>query len=156
MFWPVSNAPEQDEIDDIAMLAARRKLVNKPAPSSSVTINNDFSGFAALFEPLMAASSRMSSRTFPPAATASTPPRSPARAARYASPLKPTAMTIPEFCDAFKLSADIADALGAMDLSGPHLLAFSSDSDLDKYLRIGQRLSVRYAESQWKMGLKEA
>lgn len=65
-----------------------------------------------------------------------------------ASPLKPTPMTIPQFCHAFKLSQETADGLAPMELDGPHLVAFSSDQDLDKYLKIGQRLSLRYAESQ--------
>ncbi|KAJ6552116.1 hypothetical protein DFH09DRAFT_1319504 [Mycena vulgaris] len=142
MFWPTE---QQADIDDIAQLAARRRQVsNKPASTPSITVNNDFSGLAALFKPLL------------PSSAPHNPPMSPrtpniARPRAPPSPEKP-AMTIAEFCTAFRLPAAIVEGLRPLQLDGPHLLEHLENSILDTYLPIGQRLSLRYAEAQWKKG----
>ncbi|KAJ7451221.1 hypothetical protein B0H11DRAFT_2330486 [Mycena galericulata] len=143
---------QSDDVDDIAMLAARRRSASaKPASTSSVTINNDFAGLAAIFQPFLTGAASASASHSQPQA-----PRSPSRPAPLpstsASPLKPTRLTIAEFCTAFDLGPDILDQLTPMKLAGPHVLEFVENEILDKYLEIGQRVSVRYAEAQWKKG----
>ncbi|KAJ7493377.1 hypothetical protein B0H11DRAFT_2228152 [Mycena galericulata] len=88
MFWPAEA--QSDDVDDIAMLAARRRSASaKPASTSSVTINNDFAGLAAIFQPFLTGAASASASHSQPQA-----PRSPSRPAPLpstsASPLKPT------------------------------------------------------------------
>lgn len=145
MFWP---SEREDAVDDVAMLAARRRSASKPASASSVTINNDFAGLAAIFQPLLAAST-----SHPPLPTVPhSPVHSVPRPSAPVSPIKPTRMTMKEFCTAFELGSDILDCLVPMKLAGPHVLEYLENSILDKYMEIGQRLSVRYAEGLWKKG----
>ncbi|KAJ7731650.1 hypothetical protein B0H16DRAFT_1696658 [Mycena metata] len=153
MFWPPTDAATADDVDDIGTLASRRKsLLSKSAPTSSVTVNNDFSAFASILRPFLPGSTSAPSISTPHR----TPTRTAPRPSLSASPLKPTPMTIAEFCTAFKLSAEIADGLAPMELEGPHLLEFLENSLLDKYLKIGQRITLRYAESQWQKGMVSA
>ncbi|KAJ7678311.1 hypothetical protein DFH06DRAFT_1423066 [Mycena polygramma] len=53
-FWPVENQP--DDVDDIALLAARRRTnsANSAKSNPSVVINNDFAGLAAILTPFIA------------------------------------------------------------------------------------------------------
>ncbi|KAJ6480070.1 hypothetical protein DFH09DRAFT_1465788 [Mycena vulgaris] len=142
IFWPTE---QQGDVDDIAQLAARRRQVsNKLTSTPSITVNNDFSGLVALFKPLL------------PSSAPDNPPMSPhtpniARPRAPPSPEKP-AMTIAEFCTAFRLPAAILKELRPLQLDGPHQLENLENSILDTYLPIGQRLSLRYAEAQWKKG----
>ncbi|KAF8176382.1 hypothetical protein K438DRAFT_1979172 [Mycena galopus ATCC 62051] len=151
MFWPILGVETQDDIDDIASLAARRKSlsVSKTA-STSVTVNNDLSAFANLLGPLLAGSAPHGSLS----CTITTPVHSPRRPLASISPIKTTPMMIAEFCHIFNLSEEIAAGLALMELDGPHLLKFLENSVLDKYLKIGQRLSLCFAESRWKKGMK--
>lgn len=140
MFWPLNP---QDNVDDIAMLASRRRAaLNKPASASSVTINNDFAGLATLLQPFRPATSTDIPNT----------PRSRPAPILSASPAKPAQMTVAEFCNAFKLKPEVLDRLLPLDLDGPHVFEFLENSVLDSYLTIGQRTSLRYAEAQWKKG----
>ncbi|KAJ7100850.1 hypothetical protein B0H15DRAFT_944138 [Mycena belliarum] len=149
MFWPVEGS--RKDSDDISLLAScRLSSLNKQPPSSSVSITNDFSGFPALLQPLFAQSA---STPLAQVAPAPLTPSHTARTVTPVSPIKPAKMTIHEFCAAFQLNSDIADSLAPIKLAGPHHLAFLENEILDKYLLIGQRVAVRYAEGEWKKGL---
>jgi hypothetical protein len=128
--------------DDIALLASRR-LNNKSASPPSITVNNDFSGFAALLQPLFPASR--------PAPTTAATPSSGSSLAPH-SPSKRTRMSMSDFCTAFELSAEIQIRIMPLELTGPHLLAFIENSVLDTHLTIGQRAELRFAEEEWKQG----
>ncbi|KAJ7801362.1 hypothetical protein B0H14DRAFT_3155580 [Mycena olivaceomarginata] len=104
--------------DDIALLASRR-LNNKSASPPSITVNNDFSGFAALLQPLFPASR--------PAPTTAATPSSGSSLAPH-SPSKRTRMSMSDFCTAFELSAEIQIRIMPLELTGPHLLAFIENS----------------------------
>ncbi|KAJ7138971.1 hypothetical protein C8R44DRAFT_727095 [Mycena epipterygia] len=141
MFWPVDQQP--DPVDDIALLAARRRGLSSN-PNSSVTINNDFAGFTTLFQPLLATTSTQ---------VPLTPTNHPiSRANTWVSPAKPAHMTMTDFCHAFKLSNDILQRLEPLELDGPHVLDFLKNAVLDQYLKLGQGASLRYAQDQWKKG----
>ncbi|KAJ7653555.1 hypothetical protein DFH06DRAFT_1330275 [Mycena polygramma] len=144
MFWPPDSAT--DAVDDIALLAARRQNTsNKSHPSApTITVNNDFTGLAALFQPLLPTSATQGTPVAPPAPT-------PTIHALPSSPQKQK-MTVDQFCTAFELDTDIQARLQPLKLQGPHLLEHLENSILDQYLEIGQRLAVRYAEAQWKKG----
>ncbi|KAJ7877075.1 hypothetical protein B0H14DRAFT_3130266 [Mycena olivaceomarginata] len=128
--------------DDIALLASRR-LNNKSASPPSITVNNDFSGFAALLQPLFPASR--------PAPTTAATPSSGSSLAPH-SPSKRTRMSMSDFCTAFELSAEIQIRIMPLELTGPHLLTFIENSVLDTHLTIGQRAELRFAEEEWKRG----
>ncbi|KAJ7799173.1 hypothetical protein B0H14DRAFT_3788555 [Mycena olivaceomarginata] len=113
-------------------------------PSSSVTINNDFSGLATLLQPFLASTSRE--------ARPSTPGPRPMQLFPLASPAKPAQMTITEFCAAFKLSDALLQRLLPLEFDGPHVLAFVENEILDQHLLLTQRASLRFAESEWKKG----
>lgn len=140
-FWPLDQ--QNDDMDDIAMLAARRRNASNK-PSSSVTINNDFSGLATLLQPFLASTSRE--------ARPSTPGPRPMQLFPLASPAKPAQMTITEFCAAFKLSDALLQRLLPLEFDGPHVLAFVENEILDQHLLLTQRASLRFAESEWKKG----
>jgi hypothetical protein len=141
-FWPLADQP--DDVDDIGLMASRRRA-SASKPSSSATLNNDFAGLAAIFQPFLPASAQKD-----PAPMAPATPRLVPRTVPIASPAKPANTTIPEFFTAFKLSDDILQRLTQLQLDGPHLLEFLESSVLDQYLQLGQRASVRYAEAEWK------
>ncbi|KAJ7034291.1 hypothetical protein C8F04DRAFT_1102156 [Mycena alexandri] len=149
-FWPLDDG--LSDIDDISMLATRRRnIAAKPATSSGVTINNDFSALATIMQPIISASTSVINRQNPSEAP-STPNNNHLPHRLLASPAKPAEMTIPQFCNAFRLSADILQRLSALELEGPHLLAYVENSVLDAHLTIGQRAAVRFAENEWKKG----
>ncbi|KAJ7933653.1 hypothetical protein B0H13DRAFT_1855896 [Mycena leptocephala] len=62
-FWSLDTQPE--DLDDIDLLASRRRAVSSK-PNSAVTINNDFSGLAAILTPFL-------TKPANPAAAPSTP-----------------------------------------------------------------------------------
>ncbi|KAK6984755.1 hypothetical protein R3P38DRAFT_2806356 [Favolaschia claudopus] len=43
-------------------------------------------------------------------------------------------------------------AAKGLELEGPHLISFLSNSDLDNYLIVSDRLRLRYAHDQWQKG----
>lgn len=143
-FWPVDNQP--DEIDDIALLASRRRT-NASKPNSSVVINNDFAGLTAIFAPFLPSGNNTTAAPLTPSIGRSIPPP--------ASPAKPARMSIPEFCQAFKLSDDILQHLEPIQFEGPHVLAYVENTILDQHLSISQRASLRFAEGEWKKGKTE-
>ncbi|KAJ7724694.1 hypothetical protein B0H14DRAFT_3621250 [Mycena olivaceomarginata] len=68
------------------------------------------------------------------------------------SPVKPAALTFEAFCEAAGIP-HLIPKLVILEIDGLHLLEFIGDTDLDKYLLVGQRASLRYAQLQWKKGL---
>ncbi|KAJ7131599.1 hypothetical protein C8R43DRAFT_957091 [Mycena crocata] len=140
-FWPTEA---HDNIDDIALLASRRRnqlATGNGSAAPSITVNNDFAGIAALLQPFVPAPAP----AIAPASSTSHVPVSPAKCSR---------MTIAEFCVAFKLSDKILLRLEPLELTGPHLLDFVENSVLDTHLKIGQRTELHYAEAEWKKGKK--
>jgi hypothetical protein len=61
-------------------------------------------------------------------------------------------MTFEMFCQATNIP-HLFPKLEVLEIEGPHLLDFVTDTDLDKYLSVGQRAALRYAHAQWKKGL---
>ncbi|KAJ7200115.1 hypothetical protein GGX14DRAFT_660571 [Mycena pura] len=121
-FWPLGQ--QNDDVDDIAMLAARRRNASHK-PSSSVTINNDFAGLVTLLQPFLAPTGQEARPSTPgPRSTQPFP---------IASPAKPARMTIAEFCTAFKLSDALLQRLLPLEFDGPHVLAFVENEILDQY-----------------------
>ncbi|KAJ6485306.1 hypothetical protein C8R47DRAFT_1196825 [Mycena vitilis] len=47
---------------------------------------------------------------------------------------------------------DIYDRIAELKLEGPHVLEYVENAILDRYLTIGQRASLRFAEGEWKKG----
>ncbi|KAJ7795563.1 hypothetical protein B0H14DRAFT_3553982 [Mycena olivaceomarginata] len=125
MFYPLEG---HDDADDISLLARRRNQSNKaPAATTNITVNPDYNGLSHYHAP-----------AHPP----SHPP----------SPVKPAALTFEAFCEAAGIP-HLIPKLVILEIDGPHLLEFIGDTDLDKYLSVGQRASLRYAQLQWKKGL---
>ncbi|KAF7371210.1 hypothetical protein MSAN_00756600 [Mycena sanguinolenta] len=146
-FWPPEDQP--DDIDDISLFASRRRA-SSSKPSSAVTINNDFAGLATILTLLLSSSHRTPVAVMTPSTP--TPHRPPPPIFSPASPARPAKMTILEFCAAFRLSDQIRDCLLPLELDGPHVLKFIKDEELNQYLTLGQRTSLRYAESKWAEG----
>lgn len=61
-------------------------------------------------------------------------------------------MSFANFCAAAELP-EIPAKLEVLEIRGLHLLKFIENSVLDKYLKVGERAALRYAESQWVIGL---
>jgi hypothetical protein len=135
MFHPTV---QDDDVDDIALLAARRRNQSNKTSAPTITINNDFAGLAQILRPA-AVPSTTSSHNAP-----GTP--------QIRSPAKPAHMTFSAFCLAADLP-DIPAKLEALAIRGPHVLEFIENSKLDEYLVVGERADLRFAESQWKKGL---
>ncbi|KAJ6462376.1 hypothetical protein C8R47DRAFT_1327197 [Mycena vitilis] len=116
----------QDDVDDIGLLAARRRNQAKPQSSPTITINNDFAGLALILRPLPATPGTPAPRTHVPG----TMPQNP-------SPVKPAQMSFDAFCTAADLG-DIPAKVAALRIRGPHILEFIENSVLDNYLVIGE------------------
>ncbi|KAJ7698478.1 hypothetical protein B0H14DRAFT_3528856 [Mycena olivaceomarginata] len=140
MFYPLEG---HDDADDISLLARRRNQSNKvPASTTNITVNPDYDGLVNLFQsiqnPRPATPVHYRARAHPPS--------------HPSSPVKPAALTFEVFCKAAGIP-HLIPKLVILEIDGPHLLEFIGDTDLDKYLSVGQRASLRYAQSQWKKGL---
>ncbi|KAJ7756010.1 hypothetical protein B0H14DRAFT_3512289 [Mycena olivaceomarginata] len=140
MFYPLEG---HDDADDISLLARCRNQSNKvPASTTNITVNPDYDGLINLFQsiqnPRPATPVHYCARAHPPS--------------HPSSPVKPAALTFEAFCEAAGIP-HLIPKLVVLEIDGPHLLEFIGDTDLDKYLSVGQRASLRYAQSQWKKGL---
>ncbi|CAK5269304.1 unnamed protein product, partial [Mycena citricolor] len=146
-FWPLGPEPGISDTpnDDISLMASRRlnSAANKSSPS--VTINNDFAAFASLLQPLV------SNGQTPNASRVSPALASPALI-RPISPAKPKRMTFDAFCKAFRLPPAIFEGLRDIGIDGPHIIAHLTNTDLDRYLPLGLRAQLRYAQSEWEKG----
>ncbi|KAJ7875504.1 hypothetical protein B0H14DRAFT_3437062 [Mycena olivaceomarginata] len=134
MFHPLEG---QDDIDDIGLLARRCNQSNKPvAATTQITVVPDYSGLATLLQSIQ-----------------NPHPATPIQHRSAApSPVKPAHMTFEMFCQATNI-LHLFLKLEVLEIEGPHLLDFVTDTDLDKYLSVGQRAALRYAHAQWKKGL---
>ncbi|KAJ7820391.1 hypothetical protein B0H14DRAFT_3735691 [Mycena olivaceomarginata] len=140
MFYPLEG---HDDTDDISLLARRRNQSNKaPAATTNITVNPDYNGLVNLFQSIQNPRPATSVHYRAPAHPPSHPP----------SPVKPAALTFEAFCEAAGIP-HLIPKLVILEIDGPHLLEFIGDTDLDKYLSVGQRASLRYAQLQWKKGL---
>jgi hypothetical protein len=140
MFYPLEG---HDDADDISLLARRRNQSNKaPAATTNITVNPDYNGLVNLFHSIQNPRPATPVHYHAPAHPPSHPP----------SPVKPAALTFEAFCEAAGIP-HLIPKLVILEIDGPHLLEFIGDTDLDKYLSVGQRASLRYAQLQWKKGL---
>ncbi|KAJ7743542.1 hypothetical protein B0H14DRAFT_3607325 [Mycena olivaceomarginata] len=126
MFYPLEG---HNNVDDISLLARRHNQSNKaPVATTNITVNPDYNGLVNLFQLIQNPCPATPVHYHAPAHPPSHPP----------SPVKPAALTF---------------ELVILEIDGPHLLKFIGDTDLDKYLSVGQRASLRYTQLQWKKGL---
>ncbi|KAJ7883888.1 hypothetical protein B0H14DRAFT_3746151 [Mycena olivaceomarginata] len=140
MFYPLEG---HDDADDISLLARRRNQSNKaPVATTNITVNPDYNGLVNLFQSIQNPRPTTPVHYRAPAHPPSHPP----------SPVKPAALTFEAFCEAAGIP-HLIPKLVVLEIDGPHLLEFIGDTDLDKYLSVGQRASLRYAQLQWKKGL---
>ncbi|KAJ7872469.1 hypothetical protein B0H14DRAFT_3564642 [Mycena olivaceomarginata] len=140
MFYPLEG---HNDIDNISLLARRRNQSNKaPTATTNITVNPDYNGLVNLFQSIQNPGPATPVHYRAPAHPPSHPP----------SPVKPAALTFEAFCEAAGIP-HLIPKLVILEIDGLHLLEFIGDTDLDKYLLVGQRASLRYAQLQWKKGL---
>ncbi|KAJ7860216.1 hypothetical protein B0H14DRAFT_3623936 [Mycena olivaceomarginata] len=140
MFYPLEG---HNDADDISLLARRCNQSNRMlVATTNITVNPDYKGLVNLFQSFQNPRPATPVHYCAPAHPPSHPP----------SPVKPAALTFEECCKTARIPHLILK-LVILKIDGPHLLEFINNTDLDKYLSVGQHASLRYAQSQWKKGL---
>ncbi|KAJ7897724.1 hypothetical protein B0H14DRAFT_3589786 [Mycena olivaceomarginata] len=140
MFYPLEG---HDNADDISLLTRRCNQSNKvPVATNNITVNPDYNGLVNLLQLIQNLCPATPVHYCAPAH----PP------SHSASPLKPAALTFEAFCEATGIP-HLIPKLVILEIDGLHLLEFIGNTDLNKYLSVGQRASLCYAQLQWKKGL---
>ncbi|KAJ7060000.1 hypothetical protein C8F01DRAFT_1143687 [Mycena amicta] len=137
VFRAPNTAPDT-ATDDINLLASRRlnALRNANQPTG-VVVNNDFTGLGTAIGAALQLFNRDGA--------------APAPAPLAQAPPAPD-MSMEQFCRAAGIE-HLYPQLAPLKLSGPHVLAYVDNTDLDKVLGlVGERAELRHREGQWKAG----
>ncbi|KAJ2936905.1 hypothetical protein H1R20_g190, partial [Candolleomyces eurysporus] len=123
---------------DIAMLAQRRAAAGQPTQQPQTTVS--LAGLAEFIREMrQPESTRATEAPAPEALALPQPKRLPPR------------MKLDDFCRLYGLDDGLKHKLGAIDITGPHVLRLVTDDDLRKSgtLTIGELATLRDAEERW-------